>query len=311
MYLIHCFFSLVLFCLIVICLQSFHSNRELQRNSKVKFSGGSPSISQRIELQVKRRRKMVQDYCKRYKKNDTIIGKDLRYHLVFQSQKVIYCFAPKVASTQWKKQLCVLNEDNQTCTNGLVDKFKRLNQYHPQEALQMLNNYFTFLFVREPLERLLSANRDKFLKENKIFHRHIGTKIMKYSRLNATKDDLETGRGVTFAEFTNYIVETQHLDEHWLPLDQLCHPCAINYDFIGHYESLSQEARYLLRKADIDDRLSFPPFHASNTTAELLDYYSKISNQRISQLAKIYESDFEMFGYSFPGKLSPLFNRSN
>lgn len=254
---------------------------------------------------------MVQDHCKRYKRNDTIIGKDLRYHLVFQSQKVIYCFAPKVASTQWKKQLCALNEDNQTCTNGLVDKFKRLNQYNPQEALQMLNNYFTFLFVRDPLERLLSAYRDKFLKENKIFHRNIGTKIMKYSRLNATKDDLETGRGVTFAEFTNYIVETQHLDEHWRPLDQLCHPCAINYDFIGHYESLSKDARYLLRKADIDDRLSFPPFHASNTTAELLDYYSKIPNQRISQLAKIYESDFEMFGYSFPGKLSPLFNRSN
>ena len=94
---------------------------------------------------------------KENKRNDSTIGKDLRYHLVFHSKKIIYCFAPKVASSQWKKELYVLNED----THG---EFKHLNQYSPEDALEMLENYFTFLFVRDPFERLLSAYKSKFLK---------------------------------------------------------------------------------------------------------------------------------------------------
>ncbi|XP_068686815.1 carbohydrate sulfotransferase 11-like isoform X2 [Montipora foliosa] len=282
--------------------------KEFKRKSKEKYYESS-SIDQGMKMLVQERRKLVQDYCKRYRRNDTVIGKDLRYHLVFHSKKVIYCFVPKVASSQWKKELCLLNEDNQTCSKGLHEAdFKRLNHYHPEEALNMLNNYFTFMFTREPFERLLSAYKNKFLKENKIFRRAIGRNIIKLTRPNATKYALETGSGVTFPEFTKYVVKTQHLDEHWSPIDQLCHPCAINYDFIGHYESLSQDASYLVKLAGIDDRVSFPPVHPSNTTAELLQYYSHIPKGRISELAQIYQSDIGMFGYSFPGKLGSFYN---
>ena len=253
------------------------------------------------------RKKLVQDYCKRRQRNESIIGQDLRYNLVFHSRKIIYCFAPKVASTQWKKELFVLHEVNQTFKNIHKVQFERLNQYYPDEAQQMLEKYFTFLFVREPFERFLSAYKDKFLKENRVFHRAIGRKIIKGFRPNATEKAINTGRGVTFPEFTNYVLKTHHFDEHWRPFDQLCHPCTINYDIIGHYEDLAQDAPYLVKKAGIDDRVSFPPFHASRTTDDLLHYYSQIPKLIILELAKLYESDFEMFGYPFPGKLEALF----
>ena len=46
-------------------------------------------------------------------------------------------------------------------------------------------------------------------------------------RPNATRQALETGSGVTFSEFTKYLVEIRRWDEHWQAFDKLCHPCAM------------------------------------------------------------------------------------
>lgn len=265
-----------------------------------------------MEARIQTRRKLVQEYCKRHKRNDSIFGKDLHYFIVFRSRKVIYCFTPKVATTQWKKELLVLEgEDKQTYGDANFVINNNLNYVSPQEAEQMLKNYFTFLFVRDPMERLLSAYKDKLLKENKVFHHAFGRDIIKRCRPNATKHALETGSDVTFLEFVNYLTETRRVDEHWKSFDKICHPCAVDYDFIGRYEDLAEDAPYLVKKAGIDDRVSFPPFRASNTTAELLRYYSQIPEMKILELARHYESDYEMFGYSFPGKLGALFDSTD
>jgi len=44
---------------------------------------------------------------------------------------------------------------------------------------------------------------------------------------------------VTFNEFVQHIIDPRTrrpLDRHWRPYHQLCQPCRIHYDFIGHYE---------------------------------------------------------------------------
>ena len=263
-----------------------------------------------MEIRLQERKARVQDYCKRHKRKDTLFGHDLRYFVVFRSRKLIYCFIPKVASKQWKKELSGLEEEDKQIYRKVNGRFKNnLNNFSPEEVDQILQNYFTFLFVRDPMERVLSAYKDKFLKENMSFHRAFGRRIIKQYRRNATQQALETGSGVTFPEFTNFVVDSHRFpDEHWAPFDRLCHPCAVNYDFIGRYEDLAEDAPYLVKKAGITDRVSFPPFLASNTTAEMLHYYSQIPKMRISQMAKIYESDYELFGYSFPGQLGALFN---
>lgn len=274
----------------------------------------SVSINQtvRMEIRLQERRALVQDYCTRHKRHGTVFGNNLRYFLVFRSRKVIYCFIPKIASKQWKKELSVLEEEDDQIYGKVNDSFKNdLNHFSREEVEKMLKNYFTFLFVRDPMERVLSAYKDKFLKENKAFHRAIGRRIVKQYRSNATQQALEKGSDVTFPEFTNFVVDShRRLDEHWAPFDKLCHPCAVNYDFIGRYEDLGEDAPYLTQKTGIDDLVSFPPFRASNTTAEMLHYYSQIPKARILQIAKIYESDYEMFGYPFPGQLEALFNSS-
>ena len=262
-----------------------------------------------MEIRLQERKALVQDYCKKHNRNaDSVLGRDLSHFDVLRNRKVVYCFIPKVSSSHWKKQFSVLvQEDKQTYGNlkNSLSKFPR------QEVEPMLKNYFTFLFVRDPLERVLSAYKDKFIKDNKYFHQKYGRGIIKRYRPNASKQALETGSGVTFPEFTRHVVEIQSRNEHWQSFDKLCHPCAVNYDFIGRFENLYEEADYLIKKAGIDDRVSSHSFHSSNTPTEILHYYSQIPKERILQMAKIYDSDYKMFGYSFPGQLGALLSSTD
>ena len=56
----------------------------------------------------------------------------------------------------------------------------------------------------------------------------------------------------------------------------------------------------------MDRAVTFPPFHTHNTTSQLLKSYAPIPKEKIAQLGKAFEEDFEMFNYDFPGPLSDL-----
>ena len=85
--------------------------------------------------------------------------------------------------------------------------------------------------------------------------------------------------------------------------EELCLPCDIDYDFIGHLETIDNDGPCILQKAGIDDLVSFPMKNASTSTTEMEKFYSQISRETILKIRKIYNNDFEMHGYSFPGPL--------
>ena len=80
----------------------------------------------------------------------------------------------------------------------------------------------------------------------------------------------------------------------------------IEYNFIGHFEDMPEEAPYILRQTGMDRAVTFPPFHTHNTTSQLLKSYAPIPKEKIAQLGKAFQEDFEMFDYDFPGPLSDL-----
>jgi len=81
--------------------------------------------------------------------------------------KYVYCRSPKVASSSWIRALVGLDFKRATevsiyrkAWSGLALKFLQPSrQYKPSEVLKRLKKYYTFMFVREPLERLVSAYR--------------------------------------------------------------------------------------------------------------------------------------------------------
>lgn len=104
-------------------------------------------------------------------KNDSHINYSQLDHILIDHQhKLLYCYVPKVACTNWKRVLMVLT--GRSNASNLVDisatlahdvnSTLSLPELSETEAQYCLNNYINFLMVRHPFERLLSAYRNKF-----------------------------------------------------------------------------------------------------------------------------------------------------
>ena len=59
----------------------------------------------------------------------------------------------------------------------------------------------------------------------------------------------DTGLRVNFSSFLTWITIGQNAfsDEHWTPMVKDCNPCSVNYDLIGHIESLNDDLEVGMR----------------------------------------------------------------
>ena len=206
---------------------------------------------------------------------------------------------------------------NKTKEEMAMRFFKRFPE---QEQNRMLATYFKFTFVREPLERLVSAYKDKFvyLRSEDIYYRRLhGRDILKNYRPNASRRSLEEINDIRFGEFMEYLVKkgsdktTRVMDQHWDNYVNVCGMCDIEYDFIGHYETMEQDLSEFIKAARLSPqnakRFSGYKHTPSKTSASLLNYYSQIPLKWIDRLGQIYNASFIMFGYNFPGPLKSLY----
>ena len=124
-----------------------------------------------------------------------------------------------------------------------------LNRFPPDEQREKWETYFKFTFVREPFERILSAYKDKFVHPrfpHLMLQLH-GRAILRTVRPNASKSALDKLNDITFREFIEYLVtkgsdkSTPVMDWHWDNYVNICGMCAVNYTFIGHYETFDQD----------------------------------------------------------------------
>lgn len=182
-----------------------------------------------------------------------------------------------------------------------------------------------FMIVRHPFERIVSAYRDKLENINigqkdgvQYFYEKYGKKIVsKYRKSNNgtrrfklphldDRPDIPPPEGIepTFDEFVQYLIDTdlvQHSDDHWMPYYLFCTPCYINYDVIAKFETLERDQMYILKKLGLEQKIAPKWKHLTKgkKTADIARKYMKsISRDKILKLAKKYEVDFEMYGYT-------------
>jgi len=136
-----------------------------------------------------------------------------------------------------------------------------------------------------------------FCRDSQYFRRIASNIKRKYG----TEGRLESQ--VTFREFVQHIIDPQTrrtLERHWQPIYELCQPCRIHYDFIGHHETLADDSRYVLsRLANLSDDLQFPqPKAVHNSSSRLTDVFAQLTQDEVDRLEEVYRLDFLLFGYS-------------
>lgn len=247
---------------------------------------------------------------------------------------MLYCYVPKVACTNWRRVMLVLS--GKVRVKNVLDikagdvhgRYKRLipalSDFSKSEIQYRLDNYFKFMFVREPFERLLSAWRNKFqsnMSSSLYFRKQFGRSIVRRFRASEEvsfkeqqKDTPEKVK-VRFDEFLQYLVDPvrkEGLNEHWAKYHRLCRPCFVQYDFVGKYETINRDADHVLRSVHADHMVNFPKRSATykhnSTSSYVEDYYKDIEPSLLRRVYRSYQADFELFRYALPEVLQSQFH---
>ncbi|KAK1126914.1 hypothetical protein K0M31_004535 [Melipona bicolor] len=246
--------------------------------------------------------------------NDDLNPESFRNILVDEQHELLYCYVPKVACTNWKRVLMVATGKwpgndpmeipaDQAHSSGI---FQRLSNYTLSEIERMLATYDKLIVVRHPLERLLSAYRNKLEakheKSSRYFQTRFGKKIIRRYRQNATVESLKNGDDVTFREFVQFVTDAssnETRNEHWKPIYELCQPCLVSYNLVSKYESLVEDATEVLERMGVES-ISFPtkPANSEPTAMKLDKYYSTLTYKQLRKLADLYKLDLRLFDYS-------------
>ncbi|XP_036441172.1 carbohydrate sulfotransferase 8-like [Colossoma macropomum] len=292
------------------------SNFSLSSSS---LSDSMPESWRRLSRIQEARRRLMKEVCAKYRSNisRTVTPHHVSRIYVEDRYKLLYCEVPKAGCSNWKRVLMVLAgvaSSTRDIGHDAVhygNHLKRLDSFDRQGITRRLDTYTKVLFVREPMERLVSAFRDKFESPNSYYHPVFGKPIISKYRVNASKSALRTGSGVTFQEFIRYLLDVHRpvgMDIHWEPVSQLCSPCLLDYDFIGKFETMEEEANFLLRRTGAPRNLTFPTFKdrnpkAARTSTHITQHYFTQLNASDRQRAyDFYYMDYLMFNYSKPFK---------
>ncbi|XP_067407575.1 carbohydrate sulfotransferase 12 [Emydura macquarii macquarii] len=293
------------------------------------------------KLQAERRR-TLREFCAnssfsfptKERSFDDIPNYELNHLIVDDRHGIIYCYVPKVACTNWKRVMIVLSESlldqgvpyrdpldiprehvHNSSTHLTFNKFwRRYGKFSRHLMKIKLKKYTKFLFVRDPFVRLISAFRSKFELENEEFYRRFAIPMLKLysnhtSLPTSVSEAFRAGLKVSFPDFIQYLLDPRTekmvpFNEHWRQVYRLCHPCQIDYDFVGKLETLNEDAARLLQLLKVDRLLHFPPSYRNRTASSWEeDWFAKIPLAWRQQLYKLYEADFVLFGYPKPENL--------
>ena len=94
----------------------------------------------------------------------------------------------------------------------------------------------------------------------------------------------------------------EYLNRHWAQYSTLCHPCHIDYDYIVKFETMREDAAYVLSKLGPHHQCleeKYPElFNVTKKSSSMYDrHLSTLSSKQIDRLKEIYSIDLKLFGY--------------
>ena len=211
-------------------------------------------------------------------------------------------------SITWKK----VSEDKYLGPG--VQKASFLNKsLTDEERLYKIKTYYKFMFVRNPLERLLSAFLNKlaspidFMKMD-TFEMHKRSILQKYRPQDIKKWTKAHGKlelQVSFSDYIHWIIDSDNalLNEHFASIINDAHPCQIKYHFYGNFKMYSSDMAQVLKKLNASaeyfwDQSEHKPGH--ETKDYLQYYYSQLSEKLKHHLFEKFYQELDFYYHLYP-----------
>ena len=171
-----------------------------------------------------------------------------------------------------------------------------VNPHNAIELKHYANNFYKFMIVREPMERLASCYYDKIIinpaKSLILFRNAIKKAISKSQKIRR--------KFVTFADFLQVIVigkrgNATNFGRHWLPFYSLCTPCSIEYDYIGKFENMSN----LLDSIGANTTIWKNKKMSSKKSTHFVMLIKSVPREILVKTYQTIKLDYELFDYNF------------
>uniref|UniRef100_A0A493SZR3 Carbohydrate sulfotransferase n=1 Tax=Anas platyrhynchos platyrhynchos TaxID=8840 RepID=A0A493SZR3_ANAPP len=203
---------------------------------------------------------------------------------------------PKVGCSNWKRTIFILQAGLEMEASEIehdhihqTSLIKRMAAYPPPIQEEFLSNYTKVMFTRHPLERLVSAYRDKLLHSEPYYSTTVANEIRAMFRKNKNSSEK-----VSFQEFVSFIIAKpmNALDIHWKPMFLLCDPCNIHYDILGKYETLGLDSEHVLKAIGAPESLQYPSLKRygseKRTNGDItLEYLRQLNSEQIEKIKKL------------------------
>ncbi|KAH8298149.1 hypothetical protein KR018_008927 [Drosophila ironensis] len=279
----------------------------------------SEELHSRTERELLKRSEHLAAVCDRYKLQEKYPPNPWEFFVSPGHNNLVWCNVFKAASSTWMYYFNILAGYDvkylqRTETQPLELARKRFPRPELAELMELLPSALSFLFVRDPFERILSAYRNKLEGNKNTFYKALGTKIVhRYRRHNLGGSWPRCGP--TFEEFVRFLIAEHEagkkFDEHWAPIYSFCTPCSVNFTIIGKTETFQRDSEYIIRQAGLESLLlglgKLPQRKQrkignqarSGVKSEALveRYFADLDRSTLDQLLKIYLIDFELFDY--------------
>ena len=222
----------------------------------------------------------------------------------------IFAYVPKVACTNWKSVLRYLAGfpdylDNRLAHDKVNGGLRYLDLTGPDLALLSDSGLRKYSFVRDPYSRTLSGYLNKIQSALPLPDSQVQTHWLKIVHAidefrNSTLDPALYPK-VNFEIFLLWLRDSKsHFrnDEHWQKQSVLLRWPTVTFDFVGRFEALTPDAKYLLGEMGCD--IAFPTqqevkFAATGASDKLQHYLTQTCRDLIEQ---VFAADFANFGYA-------------
>ena len=270
----------------------------------------------KMEAIQKHRQTLLREGCKKYSTqpfqniDKFAENRDNMLTLYFNDDyRVIYNHVAKGASQLWTHYLYDSPETaklTSTAFKSHINKNRRLSEVSLDGRINRLDKYVKFIFVRDPLARLVSGFQDTLVKNPVVRTQKLIKRFLKYHKINRAKYS-----DVTYTDFLKFIVSYVGRNEglkrstfwgSYLDTNQVCQ---IDHDFIGHIETMEEDSKYLiyhvLRIKRENEATVLKPRQVGITDSRndlLQKMYSSVPQKTMKTLLEYYEADFRLFGYN-------------
>ena len=187
---------------------------------------------------------------------------------------------PKVASSSIKENF-----------RNLVNE--ELNLKKRVKSINVKNNYFKFTFVRNPWDRIASCHRQKIENSWKYAYKRAdsSSKKLKSKGLNFKNNELTLNEFLILLEKGN----NRFYNIHWAPQTSIVDMDKM--DFIGRFENLEEDWKYVCKKIGIDQFELPHKLQTKPKDQSYRDYYK--DQESIDIVSRIYAEEIKRFNYKF------------